>query len=249
MPETRPDDARTPPSIALNPALDRTAIAARLAERGRVQIHNILAPKSAERLAHCLEQETPWSFTYFDGEAACIVDHQDLATISRERWTALQRKLFADARTGFSYAYGFYPVQESVRLHRDKGLFLLDFFAFLNGPEMLGLIRDILNDPHVAEADAQATRFGPSQFLTYHNDHVPGSNRRCAYVFNYTRQWLPDWGGYLQFFDDNKNGTEAFAPDFNTLNLFTVPQAHAVSFVTPFAGAYRYAISGWYRGQ
>ncbi|GAK33658.1 putative proline hydroxylase [alpha proteobacterium Q-1] len=244
-----PSSAANAPAFRLNPALDRAAIAADLAKHRRVQISNVLAPECAERLAHCLEAETPWSFTWFDGEAACILDHQDMAKVSPEKWSQLQRDLFLLARDRFSYAYGFYPLQESVRLDRDRHLYLLSFFDFLQGPQMIGLIRDLLGDEAVVKADAQATRFGPGQYLTYHNDHVPKSHRRCAYVFNFTRRWRPDWGGYLQFFDDLGNGQTAYKPDFNKLNLFLVPQPHAVTFIPPFAGGYRYAISGWYRAK
>ncbi|HAV49166.1 MAG TPA: proline hydroxylase, partial [Brevundimonas sp.] len=41
--------------------------------------------------------------------------------------------------------------------------------------------------------------------------------------------------------------TETFTPSFGTLNLFKVPQDHAVSMVAPFAGAPRYSITGWWR--
>jgi Rps23 Pro-64 3,4-dihydroxylase Tpa1-like proline 4-hydroxylase len=42
---------------------------------------------------------------------------------------------------------------------------------------------------------------------------------------------------------------EGYMPRFNTLNLFAVPQHHAVSFVPPFAPQGRIAISGWFRDQ
>ncbi|MFU8876998.1 MAG: 2OG-Fe(II) oxygenase, partial [Wenzhouxiangellaceae bacterium] len=91
------------------------------------------------------------------------------------------------------------------------------------------------------------TRFGPGNFLGYHNDQQHGANRKCAYVFNVTRKWRPEWNGYLQFYDENGNSPAAWKPDFNTLNIFLVPQPHAVTCIPPYAGTYRYAVSGWYR--
>ena len=61
--------------------------------------------------------------------------------------------------------------------------------------------------------------------------------------------WRPEWGGYLQFFDDEGDVVQAFRPRFNSLNLFAVPQPHAVSFVPPFAPLGRYAITGWFRDR
>lgn len=60
-----------------------------------------------------------------------------------------------------------------------------------------------------------------------------------------TPEWDENWGGYLAFYDEAGNVVEAFKPAFNTLNLFTVPQHHAVQLVTPFAGAPRTSYLGW----
>ena len=38
-----------------------------------------------------------------------------------------------------------------------------------------------------------------------------------------------------------------YMPAFNTLNIFRVPQPHSVAWVTPLAGAPRYAVTGWLR--
>lgn len=236
-------------AIGLNPALDRERLRAEFAERGRLQIADVLLPEAAERMARCMEEETRWSFTWFDGEAACIADWQRMNEVTPEEWRKLSHSILKLAREDFAYAYGFYPMQEALRTGADPGLFLHDFFAFLESEEMMTLIRDLLGDPSVSLVDAQATRFGPGQFLTWHNDLVKDAHRRCAYVFNFTRRWRPDWGGYLQFWDRNGNGLESFRPAFNMLNIFRVPQPHSVGCVAPFAGAYRYAVSGWYRAR
>lgn len=230
----------------LNPALDRPALASRLAERGRVQIRDVLTPDSAERIAHCLARQVPWCFTYFDGEDGRIVAPEEVRRVPPATWQALQHRVVAMAQSGFTYAYELYPMLEARREGRDPGLLLHRFLAFLEGPEMMQLIAELLGTDEACRVDAQATRFGPSHFLGYHNDLVPGSGRLCAYVFSFTRLWRPDWGGYLQFFDESGNGREAFMPSFNTLNIFTVPQPHAVTLVAPFAGGHRYAVSGWY---
>ena len=66
-------------------------------------------------------------------------------------------------------------------------------------------------------------------------------------VLNFTRLWEPDWGGYLQFFNDQHDVELAWRPIFNALNLFTVPHDHSVEMVAPFAGGQRLAITGWLR--
>ena len=100
------------------------------------------------------------------------------------------------------------------------------------------------------KADGQATLFGPQHFLGLHQDQQLEEGWRIAYVLNMTAlEWRPDWGGYLLFFDDDGDVIEGYMPRFNTLNLFAVPQHHAVSFVPPFAPQGRIAISGWFRDQ
>jgi Rps23 Pro-64 3,4-dihydroxylase Tpa1-like proline 4-hydroxylase len=69
--------------------------------------------------------------------------------------------------------------------------------------------------------------------------------RRAAYVFNLTPRWQPDWGGQLQFIGPDGHVAEAWVPRFNALNVFAVPQPHAVSIVAPFAVGARYSVTGW----
>src|SRR5690606_24819670 len=101
----------------------------------------------------------------------------------------------------------------------------------------------------IAFADSQATRFSAGHFLTTHDDDVAGKQRRAAYVLNLTPHWRTDWGGVLQFIDADGHVTAGLAPKFNALNLFRVPQQHAVSFVTPSAPSSRYSITGWLRAR
>jgi Rps23 Pro-64 3,4-dihydroxylase Tpa1-like proline 4-hydroxylase len=100
---------------------------------------------------------------------------------------------------------------------------------------------------HAIYVDAQATRYMPGHFLSTHDDAIEGKNRRAAYIFNFTPEWRPDWGGYLQLLDDAGHVRRGLVPSFSTLNILAVPQRHNVSVVAPFAGGMRFAISGWFR--
>ena len=59
--------------------------------------------------------------------------------------------------------------------------------------------------------------------------------------------WRADWGGLLLFQDADGHVSEGYVPKFNALNLFAVPQTHAVSQVASFATASRLSITGWIR--
>ncbi len=230
--------------IALNPACDWAAVAQELARRRRVVVCDVLADASARALLGWLEQQTPWSFTYFDGKAA-IVPYARLESLTPGEWQALQRRIYLRARDAFAYAYHVYTLGRPAALQR-QGAPIEAFFDFLNSKAMLAVVRRLLGEDDIKAADAQATRFGPGQFLGVHNDLAPTHDRRLAYVFQLTPNWHPDWGGALVFPAAESGRGEAFFPAFNSLHLFRVPQDHYVDVVAPFAGGYRYAISGWF---
>lgn len=232
-------------ALKLNPDIDRKAVAQELREQGRVQIENALAGETAHEVHRWLVEKTPWSFSYYDGERAAIIPAEDARHLGPQDWATIQRQVFALARDRFTYAYHLYTLGKLPPLHRSNQA-VERFFDFLNSLEMLSFIQEILDEPSIRGADAQASRFGPGQFLARHNDLAPNVPRRLAYVFNFTPDWRADWGGYLLFPDDAGNAEAAWMPRFNTLNLFLVPQDHLVSLISPFAGDYRYAISGWY---
>jgi len=113
----------------------------------------------------------------------------------------------------------------------------------------MNFIREVTGLPSLVKADAQATLFAPGQFLGRHIDSHVAEGWLVAYVMNFAKDWKPDWGGYLNFFDDDGDIVAGYRPRFNALNMFKVPRAHAVSFVPPFAPVGRFAITGWFRDR
>jgi Rps23 Pro-64 3,4-dihydroxylase Tpa1-like proline 4-hydroxylase len=120
-------------------------------------------------------------------------------------------------------------------------------YAFLNSAAFLDFVRALTGDSRPNHVDAQATRYERGHYLTQHDDKKPSSGRLYAYVLNLTPHWRTDWGGLLNFIDADGHVAEAYSPAWNALNLFRVPQPHAVSCVAPFAGAPRLSITGWVR--
>jgi Rps23 Pro-64 3,4-dihydroxylase Tpa1-like proline 4-hydroxylase len=118
----------------------------------------------------------------------------------------------------------------------------------INDEPFLDLARAVTGLAQLTKADGQATLFAQGQFLAAHDDSHVAEGWRVAYVLNLCAlDWRPEWGGYLLFYDDEGDVVAGFRPRFNTLNLFLVPQRHAVTFVPPFAPVGRYAITGWFR--
>jgi len=168
-----------------------------------------------------------------------------MRNLSPEDVQNLQQNIHRNASEGCGFLYGRNNITGQ---HRDKGPALLSEFAdLLNSEYMLSLIRDISGYPDIQAASAQATRYLPGNFLTRHNDINREEGRRVAYVMSFTPEWHPDWGGLLQFYQQDGTPRDAWSPQFNTLTLFDVEHVHAVTFVAPYAKIPRFSITGWFR--
>ncbi|GAB4138230.1 MAG: 2OG-Fe(II) oxygenase family protein [Rhodothalassiaceae bacterium] len=237
------DDA---PRLAPAPRPDIDRLSAAFRKGRRVQIPDFLSDETARRLQHCLAQEIAWQTQSTDGGRRFELFPNQL-----EAMTDTHRKMLLDivhrtAEQGFQYFYDGYPIFEAAQEGTLAHPLLRAVHDLVNGEDFLGLMRRLIGRDDIAFADCQATCYRRGHFLTRHDDAVAGKNRIAAYVLNLTPYWRADWGGILEFFEDNRL-VGGYVPGFNILNVFAVPTDHAVSYVTPFAGAERHAITGWLR--
>ena len=230
----------------INETLDVTAARARLQRDGRVQVADYLQPEAAERLRHCLADEVPWTLALRDGDGARTIAHVDYAAMPADAQAGLLRRVADSARGGeYRFAYDSYMMVSAYKEGRDPDLLLHRVLEFFNTPGYIGFVRELTGDAGIRRVNAQATRYRPGHFLRYHTDIDSSEGRRYAYVLNLTRDWQPDWGGLLQFVDDDDRIVDTFLPRWNSLSLFRVPAGHTVSLVAPWADADRLAITGW----
>ncbi len=234
-------------SLALAGRTDEKTLAETFRSQGRVQIPRILTAASAESLHHCMAEQQEWNLVYNLGGK-----HVDVSATAVAKWPLKQRQkltklIYQQASNGFQYCYKAIPIYDIYHRKLLPGHFFNELFEFLNGKDFLSLVRGITGFEHIGFTDAQATCYEKEHFLTSHDDNVKGKGRLAAYVLNLTPTWRSDWGGALQFTDTQDNPIGAFRPAYNALNLFRVPTRHSVEFVTPFATAPRFAITGWLR--
>ncbi|MEM9384061.1 MAG: 2OG-Fe(II) oxygenase family protein [Pseudomonadota bacterium] len=232
--------------FALNPSLDARALADHYATRRRIHIPELLVDAHAEQLARCLEAEVPWGFAWFDGTEPRYHRAEALRALTREAQQSLHKEIFQVAGSGFQYAYRTYPMLDAYLQGWGQVPLLDRLLDFINSPTMLEFVGQVTGHADIARGDAQATCFGPGHFLKFHDD-AQEDDRIAAFVMNFTRRWHPDWGGYLQFYDERMDIEEAFLPRFNALNMFSVPQHHSVSYVANYAAGQRYSVTGWFR--
>ena len=232
-------------TFTLNPALDADALAETYAAHGRLQIREFLNPACADALLGELEQSHAWKLAVNNGDR--IINYSDaaFAELGEEKQAKLDRAVILGGRYGFQFRY------DSIRLAGEEtaASLLAGFADFLSSPEMVAFMRTLTGCDAIDFADAHASRYRAGHFLTAHDDAVDTMGRRAAYVLNLTREWLVDWGGLLLFYDGQGNVERGFTPSFNTLNIFSVPQPHSVTWVNPLAAAPRYAVTGWLRSR
>jgi SM-20-related protein len=234
----------------LNPAHDRRKLADVFRRFGRLHIPQILTPASATRVHRCLENETPYKVLLTSDGKVVDLQHWTFDGLTPEQRIDLLKRVYDGARRGFQFLYDSHRLSEAGEPYADPAHYHAAIVKFLNGEPFLNFVRTVTGFPEIEFADAQATRYGPNNFLTMHDDNIRVEKRLAAYVLNMTPRWMPDWGGLLLFVDP-KDGhvSEGYTPAFNALNILRVPQQHLVSQVTPFAAAYRYSVTGWLRAR
>lgn len=237
----------------LNPSTDRTALKRRFAADGRVQIRDVLTNAAANALHQVVAHQTAWGQAWRAGEdqPPRAVTAGELARMPTAERGEISRQLVAAMRaTDYAFSYARYPILDAYLERWQPGGPHDILLEHINDAPFLDLVRDVTGIPELCKADAQATLFGPGQFLSLHNDSHVGEGWRVAYVLSLCKaDWRPDWGGYLNFYDDEGDVVAGYRPRFNALSLFTVPTPHAVTFVPPFAPQERYSITGWLRDR
>lgn len=227
---------------------DIDAAARRLTATGRTRVPGLLGEGSERLHALLAEPAHDWSRAIrnpFDIDVpAAAFDAQSDA----DRQAAMAR-IHAEATDGFHFIYDRLLIRRRGAGAEQTPALLSAASDLFNSEGFLSFARRLTGDDRIVFADGQATRYLPGHFLNRHTDANEASGRLYAYVLNLTPRWRAEWGGQLQFLDADGEVTESLIPVFDALNVFRVPQSHAVSVVAPFAGAPRYSITGWWRSQ
>jgi hypothetical protein len=241
------------PKLKLNRALDAAALRPVFQRHGRLHLPGVLEPASAKAVAEAMAApEAPWTRSVTVNGNPYDIGLASLAAMPPERAAEFQAAVDRAARTGFQYAFDAWRISDVVEAGERRGGPLAPLEAvydLLNGPAFLDFVRKLTGESACAYIDCQATRYTAGHFLTAHDDNVAGKNRLFAYVLNFTPTWRVDYGGLLLFHDADGHVAEGYAPAFNALNIFRVPQLHSVSQVASFVETPRYSITGWIRSR
>lgn len=236
------------PTLALAPGLDVEAVRARLAATGRARLPGLIGEDGAAAIhAAMTHPDMVWSRAIenpYNADVPVAVFEAE----PPEEQARLIGMAHAEAMHGFQFVFDRLKLGPARAMGLSIPQALYDLHALFNSDAFLAFARDLTGDDRIAYVDAQATRYLPGHFLNGHDDRNEDAGRLYAYVLNVSPVWRAEWGGLLMFLEDEDGSvTETFTPGFGTLNLFRVPQPHAVSMVAPFAAAPRYSVTGWWR--
>ncbi len=234
-------------TFSLNPNLDRSALRDAFRRDGYVHIPEVLAKSEAESLHFMLRSRADWRQVLTTSSGYVELDRPTRAALSPAQSQALDDAVYAQARTGFQYRYESIRVPDDPAERRASVDPLAKLAEWLSTGEMRNFLREVVDALDIGFVDAQATAFGPGDFLTGHDDEITGKNRRAAYVLSLTAAWRIEYGGLLLFHEPGGHVARGLVPSFNSLNIFRVPVMHSVSEVTRAAPYRRYSVTGWLR--
>lgn len=234
-------------TFAFGPGLNIEQAAGTFRRDGHVRLVGFLA--EPDGLRDHLTQRRDWTQVINSGAKVFELDRAMRAAMPPAKADALDAAVYKGAAAGFQYRF------ENIRVPDDEGgrekepTMLNRFASWMSGGGVRAALRAICGTQAIDFADAQATLFSAGDFLTGHDDAVPGKNRHAAYVLGLTPRWRIEWGGMLMFHDPEGASVTGMMPGFNTLDLFAVPQMHSVSLVSPAAPFARLSITGWLRSH
>lgn len=228
---------------------DWVAYARLFTSHRRIHVPDLLVRADAEAAYRAIAEGTSWNTVINAGAKVIDLSDEIKASLTDEQAQALDRSVVVSASQGYQFKFDNARLSDRGEPHRDRTHPLAPIVDFLNSPRFLAAMRQLTGRPDIAFADAQATRYGPGQFLHVHDDLDEGKKRIAAYVLNLTPEWSPEWGGVLHFMDDDGHVAEGYVPRFNALNVFEVGVRHFVSYVAPFARGPRLSVTGWLRGN
>lgn len=229
--------------LDLNLGLDVSRYAEEFLKNGHVRIPHILNAGAPELYRH-LDAEANWmQLINKPGGGAHEIPRDEWRKPRMPEKARISREMYENACDGFQYCYSALRVPGKDETCMDP--VLTQISRLLSEPAVKGMLSAITGISDPVFTDGQVTSYGPGDFLTGHDDDLEGSGRAAAFVLGLTPQWRLEWGGLLMFHELGEVPFCGLVPQFNTLDLFTVPRYHSVSLVSPAAPRQRYSITGW----
>ncbi len=227
----------------INSSLNRKSLRKRFSHEGRIRIDNFLEKDVVDAVRDEVQQ-APFELVYVVDGKVQQAGPAKMQSMSDSQRQSINNYIMSEAAKGSGFLYG--SCHMGVGRPKEIGPNMVKLFEFIQSEEMLDFVRTLTRNDNLNDVSGHYTRYNPGHFLTRHRDVVDDEKRRFAYVMSFTSEWHPDWGGLLQYYEEDGTPKDAWAPRYNSLTVFDVKHIHAVTFVTPFAQAPRLSLTGWF---
>jgi len=214
-----------------------------------VVIENFLDQKIAEQLYSWFSEEMPsewWEVSTFPQEnetgPSFVRNIEENYNQIRKNYE-FSLKSFSESK----FAYNFFRTKDN---HFEDCLCTeCNLRKWLVDSECLNFISESTGTKYTDSDEVFAACYGIGDYLS---PHVDSPNGTLGFVYQLSKNWLPEYGGLLHFMDDKREKVERIeVPTFNTLTLFYLPKDkgkwHFVSPVSPGTPELRFTYAGWFK--
>lgn len=224
--------------------VDVAALKAEFADKGFVKIDDFIdEPSSRELIKNLPPAADRWQMTFRrDGRVEALEANRMQSMTERNR-VKLSNEIYSAALNGPQFVYQKISLDEAATeaANKDeKGLLVREM---LNSDAVLSLVKSVSGEEGLTRALSDATYFVRNQFKNREMGPDDGAVH-VGFELYLTSPWREDFGGFLNFYDDDGNILDAVYPRFRQLVLYRLPRAHGVSALAPFCNALRFSISG-----
>lgn len=233
----------------INPSVNLESIKEEFEKNKVVVIQDFLKGEIAEDLYSWFSEEMPsewWDVSTFPqknekGPSFVRNTDENYELIRSNYEYSLQA--FAEGK----FAYNFYRTKDNH--FDDCSCTECNLRKWLVQSECLDFISTATGTKYTDSDEVFAACYGIGDYLS---PHVDSPNGTLGFVYQLTKNWLPEYGGLLHFMDDERQIVERIeVPTFNTLTLFHLPENkgkwHFVSPVSPGTPELRFTYTGWFK--
>lgn len=229
-------------AFSLNENIPVEEIAKAYVETKIITIPNFLTPESAEELYQHVNTRDEWHISIHPYQHGIYTFNQ---TPDNEEF--IQRGIMSanQARERGEFSYVFYRSD----LHNDScTCTLCNAIRFIQSKTVIDKINEITGENVTSAISIFASCYKKNFFLNAHTDNGRG---KIAFVLNLTKDWDPNWGGSLNFYEwDFRTVKKTINPAFNSLSIFNVEGngvPHAVTHIPSHVEGRRLALAGWFQ--
>ena len=233
----------------INPNIDIEFYVKEFKKNKVVIIQDFLVENQAEIFCNWLSKEMP--STWWDVSTFPLKENNKVAFVRylEENQNEIMQN-YKHATNQFAngnFAYNFHRTQNNHG--EDCDCHECEFKLWLKSEDNLNFISKISGQKYNHTDEVFAACYLPGDFLS---PHIDGPNGTLGFVYQMTKNWLPQYGGLLHFMDDDNKIIEKIEiPTFNTLTLFHLPPGkgkwHFVSHVAPGVAELRLSYTGWFK--